>query len=83
MVHPLNFQQFQALLDEVQAQYNAVFKYNNVWWLSKGQVLERFVACVGEIRLLMNENGHEYPQRTDMAYLISCFLQILYDTSIY
>ncbi|KAM4048853.1 general transcription factor II-I repeat domain-containing protein 2-like [Anomaloglossus baeobatrachus] len=65
----LNSRQFQALLEEVQAQYNCLLMYNNVRWLSRGQVLERFVACLEEIRLFMNEKGQEYPQLTDMAWL--------------
>ncbi|KAM3848206.1 general transcription factor II-I repeat domain-containing protein 2A-like [Vipera latastei] len=69
MACALNCQQFQALLEEVQAQYNCLFMYNNVRWLSRGRVLERFVACLDEIRLFMNEKGEEYPQLTDMARL--------------
>ncbi|XP_058026529.1 general transcription factor II-I repeat domain-containing protein 2-like [Ahaetulla prasina] len=69
MAHALNFPQFKALLDEVQAQYNCLLMYNNVRWLSRGRVLERFVASLDEIRLFMNENGQEYPQLTDTAWL--------------
>ncbi|XP_034262212.1 general transcription factor II-I repeat domain-containing protein 2-like [Pantherophis guttatus] len=69
MAHALNFPQFQALLEEVQAQYNCLLMYNNIRWLSRGRVLERFVACLEEIRLFMNEKGQEYPQLTDMAWL--------------
>ncbi|XP_040193351.1 general transcription factor II-I repeat domain-containing protein 2B-like [Rana temporaria] len=43
--------------------------YNNVRWLSRGRVLERFVACLDEIRLFMNDKGQEYPQLTDMTWL--------------
>nr|DBA15625.1 TPA: hypothetical protein GDO54_004814 [Pyxicephalus adspersus] len=69
MARALNFRQFQALREEVQAQYNCLLMYNNVRWLSRGRVLERFVACLDEIRLFMNEQGQEYPQLTDMAWL--------------
>ncbi|XP_034259776.1 general transcription factor II-I repeat domain-containing protein 2A-like [Pantherophis guttatus] len=69
MAHALNFPQFQALLEEVQAQNNCLHMNNNVRWLSRGRVLERFVACLDEIRLFMNEKGQEYPQLTDMAWL--------------
>ncbi|XP_013000519.1 protein FAM200A isoform X1 [Cavia porcellus] len=69
-VHALKFEQFQALLAEVHAQYNALLVYNNnVWRLSRGRVLETFVACLDEIRLFMNEKGQEYPQLTDTAWL--------------
>ncbi|XP_040297400.1 general transcription factor II-I repeat domain-containing protein 2-like [Bufo bufo] len=69
MARALNCRQFQALLEEVQAQYNYLLMYNNVRWLSRGRVLERFVACLDEIRLFMNEKEQEYPQLTDMAWL--------------
>jgi len=51
----LNCRQFQALLEEVQAQYKCLLIYNNVRWLSRGRVLERFVSCLDEIRLFMGE----------------------------
>ncbi|XP_072282287.1 general transcription factor II-I repeat domain-containing protein 2-like isoform X2 [Pyxicephalus adspersus] len=69
MAHALNFPQFRALLEKVQAQCNCVRMCNNVRWLSRGRVLERFVACLDEIRLFLNEKGQEYPQLTDMAWL--------------
>ncbi|XP_013930323.1 PREDICTED: uncharacterized protein LOC106555913 [Thamnophis sirtalis] len=69
MSHGLNFPQFQVLLEEVQAQYNGLFMHNNIRWLSRGRVLERFVACLDGIRLFMNEKGRECPQLTDMAWL--------------
>ncbi|XP_070599696.1 general transcription factor II-I repeat domain-containing protein 2A-like [Erythrolamprus reginae] len=69
MTRAPNFRQFQALLEEVQVQYNGLLMYNNIWWLSRGQVLERFVACLDEIRLFMNEKGQEYPQLIDTAWL--------------
>ncbi|XP_026578977.1 general transcription factor II-I repeat domain-containing protein 2-like [Pseudonaja textilis] len=69
MARALNFEQFKALLEEVQAQYNCLLMYSNVRWLSRGRVLERFVACLDEIRLFMNDKGQKYPQLTDMAWL--------------
>ncbi|KAG9485345.1 hypothetical protein GDO78_008432 [Eleutherodactylus coqui] len=69
MAHALNFRQFQALLEEVQAKYICLLMYNNVQWLSRGRVLERFVVCLDEIRLFMNEKEQEYPELTDMAWL--------------
>ncbi|XP_060548259.1 general transcription factor II-I repeat domain-containing protein 2A-like [Pantherophis guttatus] len=69
MARALNFQRFQALIEGVQAQNNCLPMYNNVRGLSRGRVLERFVACLDEIRLFMNEKGQEYPQLTDIAWL--------------
>lgn len=36
MAHALNFQQFQTLLDALQAEYRALVLYNNVYWLFRG-----------------------------------------------
>ncbi|XP_010604765.1 general transcription factor II-I repeat domain-containing protein 2A-like [Fukomys damarensis] len=63
--------QFQALLDEVQAQYGALHMYESIRWLSRGRVLQRFVACLDEVRLFMDENGQDHPQLADGAWLSS------------
>ena len=42
--------------------------YNNFRWLSRGKVLDRLVACLGEIRLFMIQKGQDYPQLTDMVW---------------
>ncbi|GFW04667.1 general transcription factor II-I repeat domain-containing protein 2B [Trichonephila clavipes] len=46
--------------------------YNNVRWLSRGNVLQRFVDCLEEIRLfLQNESKVEqYPQMMDIMWLL-------------
>jgi hypothetical protein len=48
--------QFQNLLSKVNLVYKGLLMYNNVCWLSRGSVPQRFVECVDEIRMfLMNE----------------------------
>ncbi|MBN3287199.1 GTD2A protein, partial [Polyodon spathula] len=69
MARALNFRQFQMLLDEVQSQYSTLLMYNNVRWISRGRVLESFVACLDEIRLFMDEKGENCPQLTDIVGL--------------
>ena len=81
MARALNSRQFQTLLGEVQAQYNALLMYNNVWWLNRGRVLERN-SCLNEIRLSLHEKEQNFPQLTDVAWLNS-FLQTLHHTSIH
>ncbi|GFW09551.1 general transcription factor II-I repeat domain-containing protein 2B [Trichonephila clavipes] len=63
---------FDALLDEVNSVYNGLITYNNVRWLSRGNVLQRFVDCLEEIRLfLQNESKIEqYPQLMDIMWLL-------------
>ncbi|XP_076308511.1 general transcription factor II-I repeat domain-containing protein 2A-like [Tachypleus tridentatus] len=69
MTRALHFRQFQTLLDEVQAQYSTLIMYNNVRWLSRGRFLERFIACLNEIRFFMHEKGQGFPQLSDLAWL--------------
>ncbi|GBN50946.1 General transcription factor II-I repeat domain-containing protein 2A [Araneus ventricosus] len=45
--------------------------YNNVRWLSRENVLRRFVDCLEEIRLFMQNEGkiEQYPQLLDVMWL--------------
>nr|XP_045603513.1 general transcription factor II-I repeat domain-containing protein 2B-like [Procambarus clarkii] len=52
---PLNKRQFQTLLDEVKSVYKGLKMYNHVRWLSRGLVLKRFIECLDEIKLYMND----------------------------
>jgi hypothetical protein len=51
--------------------------YNNVCWLSRGNLLERFVECLHEIRLFLSENQKNYTELTDINWL--CNLMFLTD----
>ncbi|GFX17138.1 general transcription factor II-I repeat domain-containing protein 2B [Trichonephila clavipes] len=68
----LNKRKFDALLDEVNSVYNGLIMYNNVHWLSRGNVLQRFIDCLEEIRLFQqNESKIEhYPQLMDIMWLL-------------
>lgn len=67
----LNKRKFDALLDEVNSVYNGLLMYNSVRWLSRGNVLERFVDCLEEIRLFLQNEGkiEQYPQLLDVMWL--------------
>ncbi|GFW33157.1 general transcription factor II-I repeat domain-containing protein 2A [Trichonephila clavipes] len=68
----LNKRKFDALLGEVNSVYNGLIMYKNVHWLSRGNVLQRFVGFLEEIRLfLQNESKIEqYPQLMDIMWLL-------------
>lgn len=51
----LNNRQFSNLLQEVESQYGGLLMYNNVRCLSRGQVLNRFVEPLDEVRLFLTE----------------------------
>ena len=43
--------------------------YINVWWLSRGQVLNQFVELLLEIRSYLNEKGKKYLKLSDSNWL--------------
>ncbi|GFV01941.1 general transcription factor II-I repeat domain-containing protein 2A [Trichonephila clavipes] len=76
----LNKRKFDALLDEVNSVYNGLITYNNVRWLSRGNVLQRFVDCLEEIRLFLQKESkiEQYPQLMDIMW----FLKLMFFTDI-
>jgi len=65
----LNKRKFELLLNEVQSVYSGLLMYNSVRWLSRGRVLERFVECLDEIRMFMDDNKQKYLELTDVDWL--------------
>ncbi len=49
MAEVLNHRQFCALLEEVDSVYSDLLLHNKVWWLSRGEVLKRFAACLEHV----------------------------------
>ncbi|XP_069470002.1 general transcription factor II-I repeat domain-containing protein 2A-like [Ambystoma mexicanum] len=63
---PLHKREFSALLQEVDSTYSGLLMYNNVRWLSRGKVLERFVECFEEIKVFLEEKDlRNFPQLND------------------
>lgn len=50
--------QFKLLLQEVDSQFDYLLVYNDVRWLSKGNVLNRFFGLLNEIKLFLLNNTH-------------------------
>lgn len=67
----LHKREFNLLLSEVESVYNGLLMYNNVRWLSRGKVLERFVECLSEIKLFLDMKSmeHDFPQLNDFSWL--------------
>lgn len=65
----LNNRQFAKLLEEVESQYSGLLMYNNVRWLSRGQVLYRFVELLEEVRLFLSDKSQDYPELNDLNWL--------------
>ena len=60
----LHKRQFQVLLMKVEAVYKGLKMYN-ARWLSQGLVLKRFVECLNEIKVFMNDRHVSYQELSD------------------
>ncbi|CAI6355751.1 unnamed protein product [Macrosiphum euphorbiae] len=65
----LNKRQFSLLLEDVNSIHKGLVMYNNVRWLSRGNLLERFIECLHEMRLFLSENQKNYTELTDINWL--------------
>lgn len=65
----LNHRQFRALLDEVDSEYSNLLLHNKVRWLSRGEVLRRFVACLEHVKTFLKSKDLYYPQLEDTEWL--------------
>ncbi|XP_063856091.1 protein FAM200A-like isoform X1 [Scylla paramamosain] len=66
---PVNKRQFQILLNEVESVYKGPKMYNRVCWLSRGLVLKRFVECLDEIKLYLNDQQVSYHELFDIVWV--------------
>ena len=69
MAKALNHRQFHMLLDEVDSMYSDLLLYNKVRWLSRGEVLKRFVVCLKEVKTFLDSKGLNYPQLEQAEWL--------------
>ena len=65
----LNHRQFRASLEEVESEYADLLLHNKVCWLSRGEVLRRFVACLEHVNTFLKTKGLNYPQLDDTNWL--------------
>jgi hypothetical protein len=69
-VRPLVKREFSLLLSEVESSFNGLLMFNNVRWLSRGKVLERFVECIDEVRqFITSKNLENVSQLNDHVWL--------------
>ena len=69
MAKGLNHCQFRALLDEVESTYSDLLLHNRVRWLSRGELLKRFAACLEEIKTFMSSKGLSFPELEQPEWL--------------
>ena len=69
MAKGLNHRQFRALLDEVESTYSDLLLHNRVRWLSRGEMLKRFAACLEEIKAFMSSKELSFPELEQPEWL--------------
>ncbi|KAI5088835.1 general transcription factor II-I repeat domain-containing protein 2-like, partial [Silurus meridionalis] len=62
MAKGLNHRQFRLLLDELESSYSDHLLHNRVRWLSRGEVLKRFAACLEEVKTFLESRGLTFPE---------------------
>ena len=72
MAKGLNRRQFRELLDEVESTYSDLLLHYKVRWLSRGEVLKRFAACLEEIKTFMSSKGLSFLSWNSQSGWKSC-----------
>ncbi|XP_060864294.1 SCAN domain-containing protein 3-like [Metopolophium dirhodum] len=62
----LNKRKFENLLKEVNSVYRGLVMFNNVRWLSRGNVLQRFIECFDEIKMFLDEQNQIHEELSDL-----------------
>ncbi|XP_013786439.1 general transcription factor II-I repeat domain-containing protein 2-like [Limulus polyphemus] len=66
----LNHRKFKTFLEQIECEYSDLLMHTEVRWLSRGKVLNRFVACINAIEIFMSEIGESFPQLKDKNWLL-------------
>uniref|UniRef100_H3ALC5 DUF4371 domain-containing protein n=1 Tax=Latimeria chalumnae TaxID=7897 RepID=H3ALC5_LATCH len=79
---PLHHRQFVELLDQLDSKYGDLILHSEVRWLSKGKVLERFIALLPAICQFLVQCSHAQAELDDenwLAFLtdLTCHLNTL------
>ena len=75
----LNHRQFRDLISELDSDCGDLKLHNNVRWLSRGAVLQRFCECLPTIRAFLVEKDAAYKELDDTVWL--CKLYFLADVT--
>ncbi|XP_078504859.1 general transcription factor II-I repeat domain-containing protein 2A-like [Lissotriton helveticus] len=74
-----NHRLFKAMLHESEVEYTDLLMHTDVGWLSKGKVLEQFIALLPEIVLFVNSRGQSFPELMDVKWpIVLYFLSELF-----
>ena len=65
----LNHRQFRSLLDELESTCADLLLHNKVRWLSRGEVLKGFAACLEEVKTILGSKGLTFPELEQPEWL--------------
>ncbi|XP_020795560.2 general transcription factor II-I repeat domain-containing protein 2A-like [Boleophthalmus pectinirostris] len=72
----LSHRQFCSLLEEVENAYSNLLLHNRVRWLSRGEVLKRFAACLEHVKTFLGNKGLNYPELEDLDWLEKFYFMV-------
>ncbi|CAM4607670.1 unnamed protein product [Leuciscus chuanchicus] len=61
---------FKVFLDELSAEYGDLLFHTEVRWLSRGNVLHRFISLLSEIKAFMEARGEDTNLLSDAGWLL-------------
>lgn len=70
--------QFKKNLNDVNCEYDTLLMCNNIRWLSRAISLDRFVNCLGEIRLFLHDNKTGFKE----LYNTECLTKLMFFTDV-
>ncbi|GBM42554.1 General transcription factor II-I repeat domain-containing protein 2A [Araneus ventricosus] len=65
----LYHRQFKDFIEEIDSQFSDLLLHNEVRWLSRGNVLQRFALCLSEIKTFLNEKSIDHPELEEDKWL--------------
>lgn len=72
----LNHRQFCSLLDEADSAYLDLLLHNRVRWLSRGDVLKCFAACLEHVKTFLESKGLSCPELGDLDWLEKFYFMV-------
>lgn len=66
----LNHRQFCGLLEEYETEYGDLVMHNEVRWLSRGKVFERFFSLLPQIREFLVSKGRNEPDLENPQWIM-------------
>ena len=73
VAHTLDKHKFTKLLDDVDSQFSGLIMYNKVRWFRRGQLSNRIVELLDEVRNFLSEKVKEHTELTDISQLLADF----------